>query len=91
MTTPSTRPGAFLQLIEYRTDHPEEMEKISDRPATWSNLVVCCRGVGRHGGALCRVQCRSILRRTFASTRRPLEMAGSRSMTGFWNLAGDRT
>lgn len=29
--TPSTRPGAFLQLIEYRTDHPEEMEKILQR------------------------------------------------------------
>lgn len=30
-TTASTRPGAFLQLIEYRTDDPGAMDRIVER------------------------------------------------------------
>ena len=30
-TQPTTRPGAFLQLIEYSTDRPEEMDRIIER------------------------------------------------------------
>lgn len=30
-TQPTTRPGAFLQLIEYSTDRPEQMDGILER------------------------------------------------------------
>ncbi|MCW2718860.1 hypothetical protein [Pseudonocardia sp.] len=30
-TEPGTQPGAFLQLIEYRTERPEEMQQILKR------------------------------------------------------------
>lgn len=30
-TQPDTHPGAFLQLIDYRTDHPEAMDRIVQR------------------------------------------------------------